>query len=87
MRGIVASLSESSPSACIASISAFTPPDVMAKLEAACAAAAKEPAFAASMKDQGTVVNYLNAKDYAEFLKNNDVLNRDLAKDLGMLKR
>ena len=64
-----------------------TPPDVMAKLEAACAAAAKEPAFAASMKDQGTVVNYLNAKDYAEFLKNNDVLNRDLAKDLGMLKR
>ena len=59
----------------------------MAKLEAACAAAAKEPAFAASMKDQGTVVNYLNAKDYAEFLKKNDVLNQDLAKDLGMLKR
>jgi tripartite-type tricarboxylate transporter receptor subunit TctC len=64
-----------------------TPPDVMAKLEAACAAAAKEPAFAASMKDQGTVVNYLSAKDYAEFLAKNDVLNRDLAKDLGMLKR
>jgi tripartite-type tricarboxylate transporter receptor subunit TctC len=64
-----------------------TPPDVMAKLEAACAAAAKEPAFAAAMKDQGTLVNYLNAKDYAEFLKKNDVLNRDLAKDLGMLKR
>jgi len=64
-----------------------TPPDVMAKLEAACAAAAKEPAFAASMKDQGTLVNHLGAKNYAEFLKRNDVLNRDLAKDLGMLKR
>ena len=64
-----------------------TPPDVMAKLEAACAAAAKEPAFAAAMKDQGTVVNYLNAKEYADFLKKNDALNRDLAKDLGMLKR
>jgi tripartite-type tricarboxylate transporter receptor subunit TctC len=64
-----------------------TPPDVMAKLERACAAAAKEPAFAAAMKDQGTVVNYLNAKDYAEFLKKNDALNRDLAKELGMLKR
>ena len=59
----------------------------MAKLEAACAAAAKEPAFAAAMKDQGTLVSYLNPKDYAEFLKKNDVLNRDLAKDLGMLKR
>jgi tripartite-type tricarboxylate transporter receptor subunit TctC len=64
-----------------------TPPDVMAKLEAVCAAAAKEPAFAAAMKDQGTVVNYLAAKDYAEFLKKNDVLNKDLATDLGMLKR
>ncbi len=64
-----------------------TPPDVMAKLEAACAAAAKEPAFAASMKDQGTLVNYLGAKDYAEFLTKNDGLNKDLAKDLGMLKR
>ena len=63
------------------------PPDVMAKLEAACAAAAKEPGFATAMKDQGTVVNYLSAKDYAEFLKRNDALNRDLAKDLGMLKR
>ena len=48
---------------------------------------AKEPAFAAAMKDQGTLVNYLSAKDYAEFLTKNDVLNRDLAKDLGMLKR
>ena len=64
-----------------------TPPDVMGRLEAACAAAAKEPAFAAAMKDQGTLVSYLGARDYAEFLKRNDVLNRDLAKDLGMLKR
>ena len=39
------------------------------------------------MKDQGTLVNYLGAKDYVEFLKKNDGLNKDLAKDLGMLKR
>lgn len=64
-----------------------TPPDVLAKLESACAAAAKEAAFAAAMKDQGTLVHYLGAKDYIEFLKRNDVENRDLAKDLGMLKR
>ena len=64
-----------------------TPPDVMTKLEAACAAATKEQAFAAAMKDQGTVVNYLSAKDYTDFLKKNDALNKDLAKDLGMLKK
>jgi tripartite-type tricarboxylate transporter receptor subunit TctC len=64
-----------------------TPADVMAKLESACKAAASEPAFAAAMKEQGTFVSYKSPKDYTEFLKANDVLNRDLAKDLGMLKR
>ncbi len=64
-----------------------TPADVMAKLEAACAGAAKDPAFATQMKKHGTVVRYLDAKGYVDFLKGNDALNKALAKDLGMLKR
>jgi tripartite-type tricarboxylate transporter receptor subunit TctC len=64
-----------------------TPADVMAKLQSACAAAAKEPAFAEAMTKQGTLVNFLGPKEYGEFLKENDKLNQDLAKDLGMLKR
>lgn len=64
-----------------------TPPDVVAKLVSACGAAAKEPAFAEAMKTQGTLVNYLAPAAYSDFLKNNDNLNRDLSKELGMLKR
>ena len=64
-----------------------TPPDVITKLEAACAAAAKEPAFAQAMKVQGTDVRYLGRAAYTEFLKKNDALNKDISKDLGLLKR
>jgi len=64
-----------------------TPADVMAKLVSACTAAAKETAFAEAMKKQGTLVNHLPARQYTEFLKTNDTTNRDLAQDLGMLKR
>jgi len=64
-----------------------TPADVLAKLESACAAAAKDPAFAAAMKLQGTDVRYLNRAAYSDWLKTNDELNRKLAKDLGLLKR
>jgi tripartite-type tricarboxylate transporter receptor subunit TctC len=64
-----------------------TPPDVQARLESACAQAAKEPAFAESMKKQGTDVRHLDRKAYAEYMKKLDDLNRDLAKDLGLLKR
>jgi tripartite-type tricarboxylate transporter receptor subunit TctC len=64
-----------------------TPPDVIAKLGAACAAAAKEPAFTAAMKLQGTLVRYMDRGAYAAWLKQNDDLNRKLAKDLGLLKR
>ena len=64
-----------------------TPPAVLAKLEGACAAAAKEPAFADSMKKQATDVRYMDRKTYADWLKQNDELNRNLAKDLGLLKR
>ena len=64
-----------------------TPADVMAKLQSACAEAAREPAFAEAMTKQGTLVNFLGPKEYTGFLKENDKINQDLAKDLGMLKR
>ena len=64
-----------------------TPNAVLAKLESACAATAKEPAFADSMKKQATDVRFLDRKGYAAWLKQNDDLNRNLAKDLGLLNR
>ncbi len=64
-----------------------TPADVQAKLESSCAAAAKEPAFVDSMKKQATDVRYLGRKQYAEWLKGNDDLNKAVTKDLGLLKR
>ena len=64
-----------------------TPADILAKLEAACAQATKDPAFAESMKKQGTEVRYLDRKAYSEFFKMNDALNKELARDLGLLKR
>ena len=64
-----------------------TPTDILSKLEGACAVASKDPAFVDSMKKQGTDVRYLDRKGYAEFLKQNDILNKDLSRDLGILKR
>src|SRR3990172_5076124 len=64
-----------------------TPADVLAKLEGACAQATKDPAFTESMKKQGTEVRYLDRKAYAEFFKQNDAVNKELARDLGLLKR
>jgi len=64
-----------------------TPPDVIAKVGTACAAAAKEPEFAKAMKLQGTDVRYMDRAAYTKWLKENDDLNRNLAKDLGLLKR
>ncbi len=64
-----------------------TPADVLAKLESSCAAAAREPAFAEAMKKQATDVRYMGRKQYADWLKGNDELNKALAKDLGLYKR
>jgi putative tricarboxylic transport membrane protein len=64
-----------------------TPAEAISKLEAACAASVKDPAFADSMKKQATDVRYLDRKHYADWLKHNDELNKTLAKDLGLLKR
>ncbi|MGQ0651949.1 MAG: Bug family tripartite tricarboxylate transporter substrate binding protein [Betaproteobacteria bacterium] len=63
------------------------PNEVITKLSSACAAAAKDPAFAQAMKLQGTDVRYMPREQYASWLKENDDLNRKLAKDLGLLKR
>jgi tripartite-type tricarboxylate transporter receptor subunit TctC len=64
-----------------------TPAPVRAKLESACGQAAKEPEFADSMRKQGTRVAYLNSADYAKFMKENDELNKNVSKDLGLLRR
>ena len=64
-----------------------TPADVLGKLEGACAAAAKEPSFAEAMRKQATDVRFMDRKTYAAWLKQNDELNKGLAKDLGLLKR
>src|SRR5574341_726661 len=64
-----------------------TPADVISKLGSACASAAKDPEFAKAMKLQGTDVRYMERAAYAKWLKQNDDLNRKLAKDLGLLKR
>jgi tripartite-type tricarboxylate transporter receptor subunit TctC len=61
--------------------------EVMTKVGTACAAAAKDAEFAQAMKLQGTDVRYLDRGAYAAWLKKNDELNRNLAKDLGLLKR
>ncbi len=64
-----------------------TPADIVTKLESACAQATKDPAFAEAMKKQGTEVKYLDRRTYAEFFKKNDALTKDLARELGLLKR
>ncbi len=64
-----------------------TPADVKAKIEAACAKAAKEPEYAKALAPQGTDVRYMGSKDYAAYLKKTDGETKDIAKDLGLLKR
>jgi tripartite-type tricarboxylate transporter receptor subunit TctC len=64
-----------------------TPADVITRLGSSCGAAAKEPEFAQAMKLQGTDVRYLDRAAYSKWLKETDDLNRNLAKDLGLLKR
>jgi tripartite-type tricarboxylate transporter receptor subunit TctC len=64
-----------------------TPAAVLAKLEASCRAAAKEPAFADAMQKQGTDVRIMGRQQYGAWLKQNDRENHDLARDLALLKR
>jgi tripartite-type tricarboxylate transporter receptor subunit TctC len=64
-----------------------TPGDVIARLEGACAKAVAEPKFSEEMGKQGTFVRHMGRKAYGEFMKQNDQINKDLARDLGLLKR
>lgn len=64
-----------------------TPEPVLARLEDACGKAAKEPAVAESMKKQGTDVEFLGRKAYADFLQKNDKANADLAQALGYKRK
>jgi tripartite-type tricarboxylate transporter receptor subunit TctC len=64
-----------------------TPADIIAKLEDACGKATSEPKFAEDMAKQGTFVRFMDRRAYLEFLKQNDDLNKTLARDLGLLKR
>lgn len=64
-----------------------TPEPVLARLEDACGKAAKDPAVAESMKQQGTLVEFLNRKAYADFLQKNDKVNADLAQALGFKRK
>jgi tripartite-type tricarboxylate transporter receptor subunit TctC len=64
-----------------------TPEAVRNKLADACRQATGDPAFAAAMKLQGTVVAYLDAKPYAAFLDKIDAENKAIMSDLGLLKK
>jgi tripartite-type tricarboxylate transporter receptor subunit TctC len=64
-----------------------TPADIITKLEASCQKSTSETKFAEDMAKQGTFVRYLDRKAYTAFLKDNDELNKTLARDLGLLKR
>jgi tripartite-type tricarboxylate transporter receptor subunit TctC len=64
-----------------------TPEAALTKLEEACAKAAKDPAVADMMKKQGTLVEYLNRKEYAAFFQKTDKINADLAQSLGYKKK
>jgi tripartite-type tricarboxylate transporter receptor subunit TctC len=64
-----------------------TPADVLAKLRSACGMAAKESGLADALKKHGTLVRYLDENGYARFFRANDEESKQVAKDLGMLKR
>lgn len=64
-----------------------TPADALARLRAACGAAARDPGFAEAMKKQGTRVAFLNAKDYGAFLDKIDGENKTIMTELGLMKK
>ena len=63
------------------------PEAALAKLEEACGKAAKDPAVMESMRKQGTLVEYLNRKGYADFLQKNDKMYADLSQALGYKRK
>ncbi|MGH8689326.1 MAG: Bug family tripartite tricarboxylate transporter substrate binding protein [Burkholderiales bacterium] len=63
------------------------PAAVLVKLRAACATAAKDPSIVDAFAKQGTLVRYLDEIAYTRFFETEDADTKDLARDLGMLKR
>ena len=63
------------------------PDAVLATLESACMKAVVEDAFVQSMKLQGTDVVKLDRKAYGDFLKQVDAENKQLAREVGLLRR
>ncbi len=64
-----------------------TPAAVLAKLRSACGKAAADASLVESLKKHGTLVRYLDERGYAKFFRKNDAESKEVAKDLGMLKR
>lgn len=64
-----------------------TPAAIIAKLNDACAKATKDPEYAKAMSLQGTDVDYRDPKGYGEYLKQADKDTKEVARDLGLLKR
>ena len=64
-----------------------TPEAALAKLEDACGKAAKDSAVMESMQKQGTLVEFLNRKAYADFLQKYDKMNADLSQALGYKRK
>ena len=64
-----------------------TPADVISKLNDACQKATQEPEYEKALLLQGTSVRYMGPKDYAAYLQKTDEQTKEIAKDLGLLKR
>ncbi|HVV79485.1 MAG TPA: tripartite tricarboxylate transporter substrate binding protein [Pseudolabrys sp.] len=64
-----------------------TPAAVVTKLNDACAKATKDPEYSQAMALQGTDVDYRDPKGYGEYLVQADKDTKEVARDLGLLKR
>ncbi len=64
-----------------------TPETAVDRLAQACEKVGKDAAFADAMRKQGTDVRYLNRQQYTIFLRENDVLNKNLSDALGYRRR
>ena len=63
------------------------PEAALARVEEACGKIAKEPLFSHELQRHGTVVSFLGRRAYGDFLKKNDALTKEVAAEVGLLKR
>lgn len=64
-----------------------TPEAAVVRLEELCQKVAKDPAFVEAMRKQGTDVNFMGRKAYAEFMAKQDALTADVAQALGFKRK